>query len=331
MSRLHDPIAWRLGIMVVPAISLLLLKGCSAFSGSNGVSERPAADPDAESPPDAPSPPTPSIGCPFECLPRAPERWSGPSALYRGASDGRPTACSGAYPRLEIEAHDTASAAAAECTCAAGDASAGACLVTGRRFHQTGCKTELASFKQRIFGNSGCVDPSSESVKIDPPVYEPGACSFEAPKVTRPPVEFDTVEVACGLAQVAACEKRLDCIKTPSPSAPFGRLCIYTAGEVSCPSEDYSVRFVGHRTVVDDRDCEACTGTSTGTCDPLGVRAANADCSNVMNTLEAGACKDSPAGIDVRGVGPFDAGCQGSSVPRGGVSSADPITFCCNL
>lgn len=326
MSRLPDPIAWRLGILVVPAISLFLLKGCSSFSGSDGVSKPPpAAVPDAE------SPLAPSLGCPFECLPPAPANWSGPSAVYVGPAEGRPTTCSGPYPRLEVEAHDTASAAAAECTCAAGDASAGACLVTGRRFNQTGCKTELPSFTQRIPGDPGCVVPSYASVNIAPPVYEPGACSFEPPKVTRPPVVFGAVEVACGLAQVAACESRPDCIKAPGPSAPFGRLCIFTAGERPCPSEDYSVRFVGHRTVVDDRDCEACTGTSTGTCDPLGVRAANADCSSATNTLEAGACKSSPAGIDLRGVGPFDAGCQGSSAPRGAISSADPITFCCNL
>ncbi len=321
--RKHDRATWRVCSLVVPAISLLMLKACNPFSAADSPD-------DDTSKTDAGPSVTPSLACPYGCLPPAPSGWSGPSAVYVGSPDGKPTGCSTPYPRAEVEAHDKASAAPAECTCLEGDASAGACSVTGTTFARTGCAGAQQTFVRRSPGDTRCINPPP-SINVKPPEYVSGACTFAPPTVSLPTVTFDTVDVACGLAQVAACEARPDCVITPPPPAPFGRLCIHSPGDLPCPSEDYSVRIVGHRAVADERGCEACTGTSTGRCDPLGVRISNADCSTVTTSLQLGTCTTSPEGLDVRGVGPFDAGCKGTSVPRGAISSVDPITFCCNL
>jgi hypothetical protein len=162
-----------------------------------------------------------------------------------------------------------------------------------------------------------------------------GTCSFLTPTKTVSDPTFATVDVICGLPQLAVCTGRADCAVSPVPDAPFTRLCIHKPGNESCPSADYAKRFVVYTSVNDARDCSACTGTTIdGGCGKNWGTGATCDTTNppVAHTIRT--CVDpSTEGyvVNLAAMGPKDIGCVATGgEPIGTVTNEDAVTICCN-
>jgi hypothetical protein len=298
-----------------------------------------AANPSSCLDPDA----APPKGCPTGCLPPAPADWKGPSATYDGAESTKPTACPTAYSKSELETHQGMTAAAATCAC-------GAPVVTGRKC--TASVVAYADLCLNVGTKLGTADSSlgqcfvtaggggAADYKVATPILVPGTCTYPNANTTKPAPSFQKVEVVCSQPQIAECAGRPECITTPAPDQPFGRLCIHKEGEHACPAADYAVRFVAYKTIDDTRACTACTATPTGgACGAKwGQRFKQQDCSGMTlfpNDKDANACIDGYADgilIDIRGMGPTTGGDCGASggTASGTASSIEPVTFCCN-
>jgi hypothetical protein len=290
----------------------------------------PPLDPDA----------APSLGCPLGCLPPAPSGWTGPSAVYDGPPADVPATCPPDYVQEEVRAFQgLADVPPAACTC--GDPSvvpgSSKCDVELGLWTASGCAPIQGikasdTFVPGDLANT-CIAPGANftHARVSKTTFLPGTCVF--PNASKNvPSAIEKSNVACGLPQNAACNERPDCTATPLPQQGFTRLCIHKAGEASCPSHDYAVRFVAHRAIDDTRDC-TCTGTVTGTCGTSFNFSNNSNCITGGTTVALDECVAIPTSqlIDLKGLGPKDVTCTANaSPPTGTVTLTEPVTFCCN-
>lgn len=352
-----------MGSKWIGGLSLIaLVSGCLVYVGCVGDDPATAITPEAEDagaddPGDDPGPnpgpndpgdpnePKPPTGCPAGCLPPAPSGWAGPSAVYDGPPETKPDACpSSGYTELEIEAHQGLSGGAAVCSCGTPTLEGAHCSANVVGWNNASCSGNPitdAVLEGTATTNGACVEQVSNQshLKVDPPTLKRGTCTFPDAEATVPPPTVAKVDLACGVPQHAACEARAECLAAPALETPFTRVCIYKDGDVACPSEDYSERFVAHRTIADTRACADCEGTPTGgTC---GTKwgfggSAPAICHALPSgptTYDTGACVPGGKGkrLDVRAMAPTGVSCTDimGGTPTGTLESADPVTFCC--
>lgn len=280
----------------------------------------------------------PSLGCPSGCLPSAPSGWIGPSAIYDGPSSAKPAGCTGAvYTQKELEAHQGLDAGPAACACGApqfgGD---GHCTAGAAQYAASNCTGQPTLLSP--MGGKSCQNPGANGyVKLDTPaVDDAGTCAFPSPTASLPDASFTAENVSCGLGHAVTCPSAPACVQTPVPPQPFTRVCIHQDGDTSCPSADYSKRFIAYRDLVDTRSCTACAGTSVG-----------GSCGTGWASLGG------PSGCNVVSTYPYSAGTScvalgttswiatnflyagttcaaDGGAPQGGVASKNPVTFCCN-
>jgi hypothetical protein len=269
----------RFTLAVVAISGWILGPACQSIVGIEDRSEAPPLGgpdggddvvtglPDVVTQPDADAepPPLPAVGCPDGCLPRPPTGWTGPSATYDGAPATKPADCPAGYSVKEIDAHQNMTPTPAVCECGTGTVSGRFCTATVTGYADL-CLGGVVSLGSGTTAQ-GCFTTvnSATDFKVNSPVLTPGTCSFPNAKTTLPELSFGKVDVACGLSQTTQCADRPECVVTPVPDQPYGRLCIHKEGEFSCPSEDYSVKFVAYKKVDDSRACTACTADPQGT------------------------------------------------------------------
>jgi len=306
--------------------------------GEEPASPTPASVPSGGPPPEDGGVPAvapdaaPSIGCPLGCLAPAIGGWTGPSAVYDGNGADKPAACPLMYTVKEIEGVSGASTAGpATCSCGAPVGPNAKCRVTISSYIDDVCAQspvdETVTVPDTTCFNSGRVTMKVKSVAVDQ-----GSCTY--PRVTMtgaPAPTFERSAVACGLPQFATCTSRPDCVAAPIPDPPFRRLCIFKAGDESCPSLDYPARFVTNQEVVDDRGCAGCTGTPSG----ASCGAAITSFAPLFNCQGGGTAGNlstcAPAGsLGLAGLGPSGGACP-AGVPQttGAVTARGPVTFCC--
>jgi hypothetical protein len=297
-------------------------------TGSDGP---PALDPDA----------APPVGCPDGCLPPAPAGWIGPSATYDGADSSKPTDCpASSYTQREIDSHVGMNGLPAVCDCGAVVLLNAKCTASIASFSDPGC-TPPGILQGQASSTARCtatLDNNGSHYKVTLQAFNAGSCTFPNATVTLPPPTFSKVELACGLAQPTACGPRADCVTTPAPAAPFTRLCIHKDGNVSCPAQDYSVRFLAYKKITDNRTCTACTATATGgSCGTAwGNQGTMAGCLSPVppNDKVLGTCYPYPGAgtlVDIGATGPFNVMCpRTGGEPSGTADDGEPVTFCCN-
>ncbi len=279
----------------------------------------------------------PSLGCPLGCLPPAPPGWKGPSAVYDGPADVNPQ-CEGFFGLREVEALEGAKGDETACSCGEANATGFSCKGTVRRYATTGCGG--APSQVEIPGAGACVELKS-FMSADFAFVPDTQCVVATKEGPRPPVTYAKRAVACGLTQVASCTGRADCTATPLPLVqPFTRLCLHQEGETLCPSADYAVRFVEHRSVKDDRTCNPCVAAGQGGSCTFEVFAQNsADCNDlsgpVTSPVNTATCQ--PSGTPAMQVQPVQVTDKPKCVvdpmtgkPSGTVTPTEPVTFCCN-
>ena len=299
----------------------------------------PPADADAAPPvsPDA----APPANCPAGCLPPAPSGWTGPSVTYDGPDATKPTACPSPYTQLELEANQNTTAPAAVCDCGAASFTGAKCTANVELWGTTGCNIGATLLEGVASSAGACLTVTNGTragLLVSTPMLDRGTCTFPAPTKTLPPPTFDKTELACGLAQPAACTGRADCVASPTPPSPFTRVCIHKDGDQPCPSADFSKRFVAFKSLTDTRTCTACSGaTAGGACGTAwGFTNTAAQCGVVVppTTHQAGACVSNPgvgAHVNIGAMAPSGITCSPTGgTPTGTVVESEAVTFCCD-
>ncbi|MBK6921710.1 MAG: hypothetical protein IPH07_30215 [Deltaproteobacteria bacterium] len=282
--------------------------------------------------------------CSGACIPEpaAPDGWQGPVRLATGEGDEAPT-CSGAWRDVQALAYDGIEGAPAECSCSC-DASA------------VQCPTEL-TLEQRADTPGDCHDSTLiHTVTVEPgcnlisryestvwllrtPEPEGGCVPVEGSAVPEP--EFGRSHALCGPSEGAtgSCDEGTTChAAPPEDDAP---ICIWQAGDLTCPPGGYSARHRFDTTYSDGRGCTECT------CGPL---AASCEVGSLVGYPYSTACGSSVVQLDLNeegcvpapgGIGSVDypvgsipnlvgGSCDPTaSVPTGELEVTGHITVCC--
>lgn len=262
--------------------------------------------------------------------------WVGPSAVYDGATAGKPTACPALYTQKEIDGHTGATAGATTCDCGTGTNSGAKCTSIVSQYTSTDCTGGATATASLTGSAKTCADRANGggSYFVANATLSAGSCTYGGAKVSGPAPTFEKEHVACGLPQYAACTGNAACVASPTPDQPFTRLCIHKDGEQSCPSLDYKERFVSYKTLTDDRTC-TCSGSPVG--GSCGTAISNyklAGCgggtplSSSTNSCMSGGVNSSL----LAGVVPSGVTCGAGSISgsAGTVKELDAVTFCCN-
>ena len=331
-----------LAAVLVVAASLNGCVGSDPESSSGGETTPEAGAPADGSNPDLAPDAAPPALCPLNCLPPAPLGWQGPSAVFDGPADQKPTACPDLYTQKEVEAHRGMTAKAPECGCGTPSFQGASCTASVSVYGEMTCNpANFAIDVGNVTTAGGCLQVNTgngQGLRVSKGTLTTrGTCSFPNPVKNIEPPKFEGVQVSCGLPQVAACEGRDDCVASPLPAAPFTRLCIHKEGHEPCPSADYAVRILASKAVDDTRGCSDCAAPTTagGACGTgWGLNGSNCT-SQIFETGNAAgtACIGYTSGqyVDVRGMSPVGITCETTGgKPTGAATSKDDVTFCCN-
>jgi hypothetical protein len=280
--------------------------------------------------------------CPLGCLPPAPGGWTGPSAVFDGPLDQKPTACPTLYTVREVDGYRGFRSEPAVCSCGAPVVTGTTCTVDMITYGSTDCSGSPIATQNHSALSFPCLDspPSSNGVKFTNTVLaNRGSCQYPNPVNVIPSAIENTV-VGCGLPQSGACETRTDCVAAPVPQGPYTRVCLHAPGDISCPSFDYPVRFVARERIDDDRSCDfaGCTGapsggmcgTSFGTDTSAACPGGGAPMTNGVDSCYPGLAAGNV--FNIRGLMPVGIACpSGSATLRGSARPAGAVTtFCCN-
>ncbi len=305
-----------------------LLSGCHLLAGTQDFVDQPSAGGGAGGGGGG-------AGC--ECVPEAPEGWSGP--LSRSNGD-----CAEPYPDELVSGLSDMAAEAAMCSCACGTTGA-ACSPGSAQIAATdGALCDGACSAALSVGADGCAAaPLSRPpgcVTIATPVLSAsnvlagswsGSCEVLASEPRLPGVTGSPSSICLGDVERGACEKDLVC--APQIQRSGDQLCIARAGDEPCPVGEYSARTLIHTSQVDDRGCAACS-CGDGSCQGFVQLFTNADCSGTAlvekATGDAG-CTSLGASLELSASYQVtDLSCQ-PSAPRatGALTPTEPYTLCC--
>lgn len=274
------------------------------------------------------------------CAPAAGAGWSGPVALFSGAT--APPACPGGAAAL-ASGHGgeaTAEITCAACTCdAAANESCVGPMVTA--FSQGSCGGSSATVAVASDGTCAPLASAVRDFTVGPTGVQGGGCAAQGGAATLGEIGWSL--------QVAVCA--IDA--SPSPScdgtcatpleAPFDpRPCVYQAGDaLACPAgyPDQLVFYTGAD--ADTRGCSACDcgSPSGGSCQGVATAHGGFACdpaASAHGLKSDGTCDSSPAGgatygsIDfaVSGITPGACAASGGD-PEGAVAGSGAITVCC--
>jgi hypothetical protein len=195
--------------------------------------------------------------------------WSGPFALFSGASGTLPSGCD---PATYVSApaftgNEGLSPAPAQCSCTCAPPEGRSCTPPGVTFYAQADNTCATPCDAGLSLDGGCVvvPTSCPSFVIGSTVPAGGSCVADG-GVTIPPLAWSKAAMACSPGQTAprgSCGSGELCL--PS-KAPF---CIMHPGSVACPPGEYYVApYVYFSSADDSRGCTACScgAPSSGSC-----------------------------------------------------------------
>jgi len=283
-----------------------------------------------------------------QCLPPAPDGWSGPTPLFVGDPADAPSCPSG----LTTIAADIGpfTAPAASCTpCSCSGPTGGTCGVGTTTIYDStnqcsgSVEETLTPPAPNVCVSFSLSDPYARAQADPVPVDVPGSCQPSGGAANVPAASFAQAAVLCdGVADDTAmgggCD---DQICVPSLAAPFTQLCIFTAGDVPCVADGYPDKTVLYDGYDDDRGCTACgcDAASGQTCSGTTQLYVGSNCNNLDTTVphdgltcesyttfqSMGSAKFIPAPG-----GPSGGSCSATGGnPKGSATPKGPITVCC--
>lgn len=302
----------------------------------------------------------------FRCVSAVPGGWEGPIARKEKAANGLVPACDGEY-RFQVNARpyhaepkfDPATCSSCACIQPNGVECSG--LSALNYYKDSQCTpAQLLTTIATVQNGDRCTPVSgtsgARSVKL--PVSTADAtnasCTPRGGYVSKTAYSWERQERLCrsrSADQLSCGDSGQRCV--PKVEAGFASgVCIYKAGDHSCPAGDYRNKVLLYMDSTDDRGCTACNcGVLSGTfkCGGLFMQFSNDSCSDgsgeVIETVALNADQERCARVDSfpsGGPGPLglrlslevegldQASCPASGgAPTGAVRGADPLTLCC--
>lgn len=276
------------------------------------------------------------------CVEAAPAGWAGPVVWAETLTTDEAPECPAAYPDLAFEAFDDLQAAPAECDCDCGSASGASCAAITLEYHGTqDCDASpAAEFSIPVSGSCqpGPADlPSGRNFIVAEPGLVGGSCTASGSSTVSDPVWADSVSVCAGNDTAeGVCPDQLECVAGP-PREFESLVCVWQAGDLDCPSGQYSERYVRYSDFDDSRDCATCTcGNPTGNCSGNVRLWPTSNCSGGFGSGTVplgGDCVESSDDADSADVGTVtvaNAACEPSvGTAVGDASPSQPSTLCC--
>jgi hypothetical protein len=304
--------------------------------------------------------------CDGECVPLRPDGFSSPMLLWMGAEDQAP-GCPAQAPVKQYTGHGqllVPDATCPTCTCLP---SAGTCgLPASFTAHTAACNLPgsdtsfdappgwdgTCSAANAIPAGEQCPPgsgiPCVYSLRITPlSVMDDGCTPAGMPDtpdtVPLPPPSWGLFAIACEGTPSIPCPTCGDPALTCVPAAPAGfRQCVHTKGDVVCPTEGYTERFLFYGEFKDERNCSdcACGPVQGSTCTATGGVYRDGTCSLSFLLLPLSStgpsCTDlQPPGQALGSKAVMDVTYHaGTCEPSGGelsgsVEPTSPTTFCC--
>lgn len=272
------------------------------------------------------------------CVAQAPSGWDGPVLVYEGAATA--PACGGAYPDEVVEGGTSPSgdpANCSTCTCS-GTGDCGMALEFesgGTDASCGGACVNSVSASCALLSPSCVVGQATTWLQTRPPSSAGTGCSPSAQSPSVPATSWAENARACA-PDTALERSSCDTGELCAPDGPFaGALCVYKAGDVSCPGAGYTDRRVYSTGIADSRDCTAC---SCGVeCDYTWhvYDVADSSCTSPIASLTAAdqCVAVTPSSNSIR-VGAEITSTTGPCTPSGGnptgsVQGQSPVTVCC--
>ncbi len=268
-----------------------------------------------------------------------PAGWTGPVA-YASFTGSKP-ACPTDYPTVEHDLSADFDAGTATCGCTCGNPSITCGPVWFNGYSSANCSnvnggdTLTVGECKQVSGTSNV----SERVHINSAT---GTCGAPSTSSNIPTPKFNADARICGgvTATGDTCAGSNEiCVPQPG-TAPYGKMCIYTNGDATCPTGFTDTREVVYEGYTDNRACSACS------CSPQNV-----SCYAVINRYQntANNCGSTPFPTNVTQGNPFctssaqisalslgsvvksqAASCQKSGGTLGGVvAPTQARTVCC--
>jgi hypothetical protein len=193
----------------------------------------------------------------YVCAPTAPAGWMGPVAVRDDVAGANP-ACSGPYLNNPVRGGRQITCPTQTCgTCFCGAPPGVGC--TTPTISHWGQNDPTCSGKQLPSVPADGCNPVDGYFKIDDTTPTgSGTCTGQRGLDTKPAPSFARIGLGCnGPTAGGGCGGGL-CL--PTPTAPLeGKLCVYSPGDLPCPSGYTANRRVYYQSITDGRTCSACT------------------------------------------------------------------------
>lgn len=274
-----------------------------------------------------------------ECVPQAPEGWSGPGAMTEALSHEPRPECPANFPEPLVEANSGLPTAPAACECDCMPSENAECATEAQltAYSSADCAGSATVINVQANACLGAGNIAGGSSYRLPEIDVVSGTCAPIDIVDTPAAVFDSAVTICGGAQLDpnGCGNTELCAPKPSNGA---QVCIWREGEDECP-ESYPNGTMLYRDLEDTRGCEPCScGTAQGSCEDAHVRISQRLTSNLcaallMEVPADGSCTGTlaaePDGA-LLGLGTPTASCPPSEgVATGEVAGVDPITVCC--
>lgn len=303
------------------------------------------AEPDSNtSAPDAT--PTDAV-CPtdtHQCLPSAPEGWTGPSIRADGLFGATQPVCPDGFETLTTGFHELIAGGSCGCSCGApsdvtcsdpaiegrdGDIDLSVCFAT--------CTGDYCTRQELTTQNCTTISPAVEArdnLRWEPSLVTGGQCDSGTISNDLEEPSFVAQTSLCTLAQdQGGCSEDNAC----APKAPQefgGQTCIFQEGVHECPADSiYSERLITFASYDDQRSCDTCDCTlkANGDCGTLEFFNDDGDCSGTP--FEQGVCTAMPilTTATVKFARNPQASCSATPNPTasGEVVGVGATTLCC--
>jgi hypothetical protein len=188
-------------------------------------------------------------------------------------------------------------------------------------------------------GGSCAGGPCNNSFEIPKPAKTAtgGTCETNGGEAsTATPSWSQSVKACDAIETLGGCTGGQTCV--PKPKAPYNdHICIAKAGNLACPGA-FTDRSISYGDYDDARGCTTCTcgAASGGTCKITMSLFVNNNCTGLVGSTQSGTCSDLTGNPGVASwsyavTTPGNGTCNvtGGGSPTGGVTEANPTTFCC--
>jgi hypothetical protein len=273
----------------------------------------------------------------YRCVPRGADTWSAPSVLFLEQSTAVVPDCPADWSQATSLGAGFINAPAAQCTaCGCDDPSDVECQGPSYEgFAVNDCSgTPLATVTPEADTCTGFGGPSYESARqVGTASASGGTCPTLGGVPTVPAATWSELGRVCAATTGTGCDVGEVC----APTQPLGfdpTLCVTHAGDLSCPSTDYTAKTLAFTSMDDTRGCEPCQCAA-----PAGI-----SCTRVGWLYTTQLCTQTPtavpAGGDCLALGGFrsiefdavvtDGYCTPSGgEPTGAAAPGNALTVCC--